>query len=157
MIHFSEVESTLFAREIMRLESTLRLALDIAQCGFVYELENGIESPVSQNATNLSGGQKQRISIARALVRDAEVYIFDDSFSALDFMTDAKLRKALREKLSATVIIVAQRVGTILDADKIIVLDEGKIAGVGTHRELCSSCGIYREIVRSQLDEEALV
>ena len=138
-------------------DERLRLALDVAQCGFVYELENGIESPVSQNATNLSGGQKQRISIARALVRDAEVYVFDDSFSALDFMTDAKLRKALREKLSATVIIVAQRVGTILDADKIIVLDEGRIAGVGTHRELCSSCGIYREIVRSQLDEEALV
>ena len=118
------------------------------------ELENGINSPVSQNATNFSGGQKQRLSIARALVRDAEVYLFDDSFSALDFMTDAKLRKALREKLSATVIIVAQRVGTILDADKIIVLDEGKIAGIGTHRELCEGCEIYREIVHSQLDEE---
>lgn len=138
-------------------DERLELALDIAQCGFVRELENGIESRISQNATNLSGGQKQRISIARALVRDAEVYIFDDSFSALDFMTDAKLRKALREKLSATVIIVAQRVGTILDADKIVVLDEGKVAGIGTHKELCSSCGIYREIVRSQLNEEALV
>ncbi len=138
-------------------DERLELALDIAQCGFVRELENGIESRISQNATNLSGGQKQRISIARALVRDAEVYIFDDSFSALDFMTDAKLRKALREKLSATVIIVAQRVGTILDADKIVVLDEGKVAGIGTHKELCSSCEIYREIVRSQLNEEALV
>lgn len=138
-------------------EERLALALDIAQCGFVSELENGIESPVSQNATNFSGGQKQRLSIARALVRDAEVYIFDDSFSALDFMTDAKLRRALREKLSATVIIVAQRVGTILDADKIVVLDEGRVAGIGTHKELCESCEIYREIVRSQLDEEALV
>ena len=135
-------------------DERLALALDIAQCDFVRELEGGIDSPVSQNATNFSGGQKQRLSIARALVRDAEVYIFDDSFSALDFMTDAKLRKALREKLSATVIIVAQRVGTILDADKIIVLDEGKIAGIGTHRELCESCEIYREIVRSQLDGE---
>lgn len=135
-------------------DERLALALDIAQCDFVRELEGGIDSPVSQNATNFSGGQKQRLSIARALVRDAEVYIFDDSFSALDFMTDAKLRKALREKLSATVIIVAQRVGTILDADEIIVLDEGKIAGIGTHRELCESCEIYREIVRSQLDGE---
>ena len=135
-------------------DERLALALDIAQCDFVRELEGGIDSPVSQNATNFSGGQKQRLSIARALVRDAEVYIFDDSFSALDFMTDAKLRKALREKLCATVIIVAQRVGTILDADKIIVLDEGKIAGIGTHRELCESCEIYREIVRSQLDGE---
>lgn len=135
-------------------DERLALALDIAQCDFVKDLENGINSPVSQNATNFSGGQKQRLSIARALVRDAEVYIFDDSFSALDFMTDAKLRKALREKLSATVIIVAQRVGTILDADEIIVLDEGKIAGIGTHRELCESCEIYREIVRSQLDGE---
>ena len=138
-------------------EERLSLALDVAQCNeFVSTLPEGIESPVSQNATNFSGGQKQRLSIARALVKNAEVYLFDDSFSALDFMTDAKLRKALREKLSATVIIVAQRVGTILDADKIIVLDEGKIVGEGKHKELLSSCPVYREIVQSQLSEEAL-
>lgn len=138
-------------------ENRLELALEIAQCNeFIKELPDGIESRVSQNATNFSGGQKQRLSIARALVKNAEVYIFDDSFSALDFMTDAKLRKALREKVSATVIIVAQRVGTILDADKIIVLDEGKIVGEGKHKELLSSCKVYREIVQSQLDEEAL-
>lgn len=138
-------------------EGRLSLALDVAQCNeFVSTLPEGIESPVSQNATNFSGGQKQRLSIARALVKNAEVYLFDDSFSALDFMTDAKLRKALREKLSATVIIVAQRVGTILDADKIIVLDEGKIVGEGKHKELLSSCPVYREIVQSQLSEEAL-
>lgn len=138
-------------------EERLALALDVAQCNeFVSALADGIESPVSQNATNFSGGQKQRLSIARALVKNAEVYLFDDSFSALDFMTDAKLRKALREKLSATVIIVAQRVGTILDADKIIVLDEGKIVGEGKHEALLSSCSVYREIVESQLSEEAL-
>lgn len=138
-------------------ESRLALALDIAQCNeFIKELPDGIESRVSQNATNFSGGQKQRLSIARALVKNAEVYIFDDSFSALDFMTDAKLRKALREKVCATVIIVAQRVGTILDADKIIVLDEGKIVGEGKHKDLLSSCTVYREIVQSQLDEEVL-
>ena len=137
-------------------EERLALALDVAQCNeFVSALPDGIESPVSQNATNFSGGQKQRLSIARALVKRAEVYIFDYSFSALDFMTDAKLRTAIREKISATVIIVAQRVGTILDADKIIVLDEGKIVGEGKHGELLKSCSVYREIVQSQLSEEA--
>lgn len=139
-------------------EERLRLALEVAQCkDFVDALPQGIDSPVSQNATNFSGGQKQRLSIARALVRDAQVYVFDDSFSALDFITDAALRRALREKLDATVIIIAQRVGTILDADKIIVLDEGKVVGEGTHRQLVSSCPVYREIVKSQLSEEALV
>lgn len=132
-------------------------ALEIAQCTeFISGLEDGIESRVSQNATNFSGGQKQRLAIARALVKDAEVYIFDDSFSALDFSTDARLRAALRKELDATVIIVAQRVGTILDADKIIVLDEGKIVGEGTHGELVSSCDVYREIAESQLSKEAL-
>ena len=139
-------------------EQRLRLALDIAQCSdFVDALPKGIDSPVSQSATNFSGGQKQRLSIARALVRDAEVFVFDDSFSALDFITDAALRRALRENLSATVIIVAQRVGTIIDADKIIVLDEGRVVGEGTHKQLVSSCPVYREIVKSQLSEEALV
>lgn len=139
-------------------EERLRLALDISQSSeFVDKLPDGINSRVSQSGTNLSGGQKQRLSIARALVRQADVYIFDDSFSALDFRTDAKLRAAIREKLDATVIIVAQRVGTILDADKIIVLDEGTIAGIGTHRELLDTCTVYREIAESQLTKEALV
>ena len=136
-------------------EERLRLALEVSQSSeFVYKLEDGIGAFISQNGTNLSGGQKQRLSIARALTRQAEVYIFDDSFSALDFKTDALLRKALRENIDATVIIVAQRVGTITDADKIIVLDEGEIAGIGTHTELLKGCEVYREIYNSQIYEE---
>lgn len=138
-------------------DERLNRALDIAQCtDFVSALPDGINSFVSQSGKNFSGGQKQRLTIARSLVRDAEVYIFDDSFSALDFRTDARLRKALKENISATVIIVAQRVGTIIDADKIIVLDEGKVVGNGTHRELMDSCDVYREIALSQLSQEAL-
>lgn len=137
-------------------EERMKLALDISQSSeFVDKLPDGIKSFISQNGTNLSGGQKQRLSIARALTRDAEVYIFDDSFSALDFTTDAKLRKAIRENLSATVIIVAQRVGTIIDADKIIVLDEGRISGIGTHEELIESNEVYREIYDSQITRGA--
>ena len=136
-------------------EERMRLALDISQSSeFVDKLPEGINTFVSQNGTNLSGGQKQRLSIARALTRDAEVYIFDDSFSALDFSTDAKLRKAIKENLSATVIIVAQRVGTIIDADRIVVLDRGKVCGMGTHKELMESCGLYREIYDSQIEKE---
>lgn len=135
-------------------EQELQRALDIAQCDFVSELEGGMKAFVSQNATNFSGGQKQRLSIARALARKAEVYIFDDSFSALDFKTDAALRKAMRKNLDATVIIVAQRVGTILDADKIIVLEGGRIVGSGKHAELIQSCDVYKEIYSSQITEE---
>lgn len=133
-------------------------AVDIAQAGdFVSELEEGIESPVAQDGTNFSGGQKQRLSIARALVRKPEVYIFDDSFSALDFKTDAKLRQALSSEIeNATVFIVAQRVSTVLNADNIIVLDEGKVVGQGKHKELLGSCDTYREIVSSQLSLEEL-
>ena len=124
---------------------------------FVDKLEKGIESHISQGGNNISGGQKQRISIARALARNAEFLLFDDSFSALDFLTDKKLRKALqKEYKNATKIIVAQRVGSIMDADQIIVLDNGKIAGKGTHKDLLHSCKIYREIAKSQLDEEEL-
>ena len=138
-------------------DERLRLALDISQSSeFVDKLPDGLESRISQSGTNLSGGQKQRLSIARALVRQADVYIFDDSFSALDFRTDARVRKAIREKLNATVISVAQRVGTIIDADKIVVLDEGEICGIGTHSELLDSCPVYREIAESQLTKEAL-
>lgn len=135
-------------------DSRMRLALDISQSSeFVDKLPEGIKSFVSQNGTNLSGGQKQRLSIARALTREAEVYVFDDSFSALDFSTDAKLRKAIRDNLTATVIIVAQRVGTIIDADNIIVLEEGRICGQGTHKELLESNEVYREIYSSQMTE----
>ena len=136
-------------------DEQLQKALEIAQCNeFVSSLEGGIKAFVSQNATNFSGGQKQRLSIARALARKAELYIFDDSFSALDFKTDAALRKAIRENLSATVIIVAQRVGTILDADKIVVLEKGSIVGIGKHNELMESCDVYKEIYSSQITEE---
>ena len=139
-------------------EERLSLALDISQSSeFVSKMPHGIKSFITQSATNLSGGQKQRLSIARALVRDAEVYIFDDSFSALDFKTDAKLRKALSENIDATVIIVAQRVGTIMNADKILVLDDGKIVGEGSHEELMKSCPAYKEIAVSQLSKEAAI
>ena len=124
---------------------------------FIENMKDKFESTVSQGGTNVSGGQKQRLSIARALVAKPEIYIFDDSFSALDFKTDAKLRAALKkETVESTVIIVGQRVATIMDADRIIVLDEGKIAGMGTHKELYKNCDIYQEIVASQLSEEEI-
>lgn len=131
-------------------------ALETAQArDFVEKLPDGIESLVSQNGTNLSGGQKQRLCIARAIVKKAEFYIFDDSFSALDFATDARLRSALRSKLkNASILIVAQRVGTIIDADKIIVLDKGQVVGVGTHKQLLEACEVYKDIVTSQLSTE---
>lgn len=147
-------DNLLFADENAS-DERLEKALEIAQCSeFVNSLEDGLNARVSQNATTFSGGQKQRLSIARALSRDAEVFIFDDSFSALDFKTDLKLRTAIRQNIDATVIIVAQRVGTIIDADKIIVLDEGKMVGSGTHKELLETCSVYSEIVRSQLSRE---
>ena len=112
-------------------------------------------SHVAQGGNNFSGGQKQRLSIARAIVRKPEIYIFDDSFSALDFKTDSKLREALKKETdNATFIIVAQRVSTIMDADQIIVLDEGKIQGIGKHKELLQNCDVYKEIVYSQLSKE---
>jgi ATP-binding cassette subfamily B multidrug efflux pump len=124
---------------------------------FITNLEKGLESPVSQAGSNFSGGQKQRLSIARALIRKPEIFIFDDSFSALDFKTDARLRKALKQEVSeSAVIIVAQRISTILDADQIIVLDEGKIVGKGTHKELLENCPVYQQIARSQMSEEEL-
>jgi ATP-binding cassette subfamily B protein len=124
---------------------------------FITHMKEGFDSFIAQGGTNLSGGQKQRLSIARALVRRPEIFLFDDSFSALDFNTDARLRAALKkETKEATVVIVGQRVATIMDADRIIVLDEGKIAGMGTHKELYRDCGIYREIVESQLSEEEI-
>jgi len=133
-------------------------AATVAQASnFVSGMKEGYDHLIAQGGTNVSGGQKQRLSIARALVRNPEIYIFDDSFSALDFKTDAKLRAALKkETAKSTVIIIAQRVATVMDADRIIVIDDGKIAGMGTHKELLNSCKIYHEIVSSQLSEEEL-
>jgi len=131
-------------------------ALETAQAAsFVSQMPQGIHSEIAQGGTNVSGGQKQRLTIARALVRRPEIYIFDDNFSALDFKTESKLRRALlRETTNATVFIVAQRVSTVLNADRIIVLDEGKVAGIGTHEELLRTCSVYQEIVASQLRGE---
>ena len=124
---------------------------------FITNKEKGFDEPISEGGSNVSGGQKQRLSIARALVRKPEIYIFDDSFSALDFKTDAILRKALKkETTDAIVLIVAQRIGSIMDADKIIVLDEGQVVGVGKHKELLKTCNVYHEIALSQLTEEEL-
>jgi ATP-binding cassette subfamily B multidrug efflux pump len=139
-------------------DEQVRRAAETAQAlDFVSAMKDGFDSFIAQGGTNLSGGQKQRLSIARALVRRPEIYLFDDSFSALDFKTDAKLRAALKKETGeATVLIVGQRVATIMDSDRIIVLDEGKIAGMGTHKELYKTCDIYREIVTSQLSEEEI-
>ena len=124
---------------------------------FIEEKPHGYESPVAQGGTNVSGGQKQRLSIARAVAKEPEIFIFDDSFSALDFKTDKALRKALKDHTqNATTIIVAQRISTILNADQILVLDDGKMAGLGTHRELMKNCEVYRQIAMSQLSEEEL-
>lgn len=136
----------------------VKMAAAVAQAqDFIEEKPHGYDSPVSQGGTNVSGGQKQRLSIARAIARDPEIFIFDDSFSALDFKTDKTLRQALKEHTeNATTIIVAQRISTILGADQILVLDEGRMAGLGTHRELMKNCEVYRQIAMSQLSEEEL-
>lgn len=139
-------------------DEEIAYAAKIAQAEeFIAAMKDGYDSKVAQGGTNLSGGQKQRLSIARALVRKPGIYILDDSFSALDFKTDARLRAALRKETTAsTVIIVAQRVGTVMDADRIIVLDEGRIEGMGRHKDLMESSVVYREIVSSQLSEEEI-
>ena len=139
-------------------EELLWKSIEIAQAEeFVQSMENGCYTAVAQGGTNLSGGQKQRLAIARAIYRRPEIYIFDDSFSALDYRTDQILRKTLKKETgTATKLIVAQRIGTIMDADKIIVLDEGKIVGIGRHKELLTNCPVYREIAESQLSKEEM-
>lgn len=139
-------------------DEEVRHAADVAQAmEFIADMDEGLDASISQGGGNVSGGQKQRLAIARALVRQPEIYVFDDSFSALDFKTDANLRAALRtEVVDATVLIVAQRVSTVMDADCIVVLDEGCIAGIGRHADLLESCEVYREIVLSQLSEEEI-
>lgn len=136
----------------------IKEAIGVAQAeDFVNKMDNKYDSHIAYGGTNVSGGQKQRLSIARAIARDPEIYIFDDSFSALDYATDAKLRKELKKYTKdATVMIVAQRIGTIMNADKIVVLDKGKCVGIGTHKELLENCEVYKEIALSQLSEEEL-
>ncbi len=152
------VESNLRYGNPQASEELVDTSARIAQASeFIAQLDQGMQTPISQGGTNVSGGQRQRLSIARALAKQAPVYIFDDTFSALDFKTDAQLRAALKEYTTqATVLIVAQRVSTILDADQILVLDQGKVVGRGTHKELMESCQTYQEIARSQLSKEEL-
>ena len=139
-------------------EAEVKRAAEIAQAWeFIQDKEDGMDSAIAQGGSNVSGGQKQRLSIARAIAKEPEIYIFDDSFSALDYKTDVVLRRALKkETKDATTLIVAQRISTILHADKILVLDEGKVVGQGTHKELLKSCDVYRQIAMSQLSEEEL-
>lgn len=139
-------------------DEEIRYAAEVAQSSdFIERMQDGFDSVIAQGGTNVSGGQKQRLSIARALVRRPEIYMFDDSFSALDFKTDARLRAALKkETRESTVFIVSQRVSTVMDADQIIVLEEGRIVGIGTHRELLKTCEVYHDIVSSQLSTEEI-
>ena len=139
-------------------EEKIKKAIEVAQGKeFVEKMDEKYDTHIAQGGTNVSGGQKQRLAIARAIARNPEIYIFDDSFSALDYKTDSLLRKALKEYTKdATILIVAQRIGTIMNADKIIVLDNGKCAGIGTHKELLKTCDVYKEIALSQLSKEEL-
>jgi len=144
-----------FGREAATDDEVTKAATVAQAAEFIDQKPEGYAAPVSQGGTNLSGGQKQRLAIARALVRNAEIYVFDDSFSALDFATDAKLRAALRsETTAATVFIVSQRIGTVMSADRIIVLDDGHVVGIGAHADLIKTCAVYREIAESQASLE---
>ena len=139
-------------------EEDLKESTETAQATeFISSKPDRFKTEISQGGTNVSGGQKQRLSIARALVKKPEIYIFDDSFSALDLKTDAALRKALSKKTkNSTILLVAQRVSTIINADQIVVMDEGKVAGIGTHNELMKNCEVYKQIALSQLSKEEL-
>lgn len=150
-------ENIRFGKKDASFEEIVHAAKIAQAYSFIQEKEHGFQEIISESATNLSGGQKQRLSIARALVRKADVYIFDDSFSALDFKTDAILREALKEELKDSIMmVVAQRISSIMDADHIVVLNEGKVVGQGTHQQLLKDCQIYHEIALSQLSEEEL-
>src|SRR5699024_9459071 len=148
-------ENIRYGREDATMDD-IRRAAKIAQVDeFVVKMEKGYETKLTQGGTNLSGGQKQRLAIATALISRPDVYLFDDSFSALDYKTDAKLRQSLKEEVTdASIVIVGQRVSSVMDADRIIVLDQGHIRGIGTHEELLESSNIYQEIVKSQHGEE---
>jgi len=150
------IRSNLMYADKDATEERLRNAVEIAQStGFIESKPEGYESNVAQGGSNFSGGQRQRLSIARALVKDAPIYMFDDSFSALDLKTDAQLRAALKSKMSdRTIIVIAQRISSIMEADQIVVLDHGTIAGIGTHKELMETCEVYKEIAASQLSAE---
>ncbi len=139
-------------------EASLREAVEIAQASeFIFDKPEGFDAEIAQGGTNVSGGQKQRLAIARALVKKPPIYIFDDSFSALDFKTDSALRRELRDKTGdSTVLIVTQRVATVKNADQIVVLDDGEVVGKGSHKALMETCQTYQEIARSQLSEEEL-
>ena len=139
-------------------ENKIKKAAQVAQASeFIEKMDDKYETHIAQGGSNVSGGQKQRLAIARAIARDPEIYIFDDSFSALDYKTDAVLRKELKNYTkNATSLIVAQRIGTIMNADKIVVLDSGKCVGMGTHKELLENCEVYKEIALSQLSKEEL-
>jgi ATP-binding cassette subfamily B protein len=152
------IESNLLYADEDASEAALMLATDIAQASeFIYARDEGLQAEIAQGGMNVSGGQKQRLAIARALVKQPPIYIFDDSFSALDYKTDAALRRALREQTSdSTLLIVTQRIATIKSAEQIIVLDEGRIVGKGTHRELMQACDVYRGIALAQLTQEEL-
>ncbi|HSQ16935.1 MAG TPA: ABC transporter ATP-binding protein, partial [Anaerolineales bacterium] len=158
MLFSGTIESNLLYADKNASAEDLRSAADIAQASeFIFDSPDGMATEISQGGVNVSGGQKQRLAIARALVKKPPIYIFDDSFSALDFKTDSALRRALKEKTeNSTVLIVTQRVGTIKNADQIIVLDEGRVVGKGKHHELLESCETYYEIASSQLSQEEL-
>jgi ATP-binding cassette subfamily B protein len=152
------IESNLLYADEDASQETLKEAAGIAQASeFIDAKPEGYDAEISQGGTNVSGGQKQRLSIARALVKKAPIYLFDDSFSALDFKTDSALRRALKEKTGeSTLVIVTQRVATVKNADQILVLDDGKLVGKGSHRDLMANCETYREIALSQLSKEEL-
>ena len=144
-----------FGRKVS--DEDIKTSLEVSQADFVSKLEKGISSHIARGGTNISGGQKQRLSIARAIAKNPEIYIFDDTFSALDYKTDLRLRTSLKKYTKdATTLIVAQRIGTIMHADKIVVLDKGKCVGIGTHKELLKTCEVYKEIAYSQLTKEEL-
>jgi len=158
MLFSGSIESNLKYADEDATSDMLQESVEISQAKeFIFSKEEGMAAEISQGGSNVSGGQKQRLSIARALVKKPPIYIFDDSFSALDFKTDAALRKALRSKTgTSTVFIVTQRVSTIKNAEQIIVLDEGRVVGKGTHHELMKGCELYQDIALSQLSKEEL-